>query len=43
MGSPYEFGWLTILNVTSIQKPTETRYEIPAALWRLGFTSFFTR
>ena len=29
MGSPNKFGWLTKENVTSPQKATETRFEIP--------------
>ena len=36
MGSPSEFGWLAITNVTSPWQATESRYEIPAALWRLA-------
>ena len=43
MGSPNEFGWLATVNVTSRWKATKSCYEIPAALWRLAFTSFFTR
>ena len=39
MGSPNEFGWLFTANVTSHWQATESRCEIPAALWRLGFSS----
>ena len=27
----------------SLQKATKTRYEIPAALWRLAFSSLFAQ
>ena len=43
MGYGNKFGWLATANVTFLQKATETPNEIPAALWRLDFTSLFAR
>ena len=44
MGSPNKFGWLTKENVTSPQKATETRFEIPLNAKRFSLlTSLFTR
>ena len=42
-GSRFKFRWLFDVDVTSIQKATQTRSEIPAALGRLGFTSPLVR
>ena len=43
MGSPNEFGWLTVTNVTSHWQATKISNEIPAALLRLGFSSLFAQ
>ena len=42
-GSRFKFRWLFDVDVTSIQKATQIRSEIPAALERLGFTSLLVR
>ena len=38
-GSRLKSRWLSTINVTFSRQATKTRYEIPAALWRLGFAS----
>jgi hypothetical protein len=43
MGSPNEFGWLSVANVTSHQKATEIPNEIPLRLRARDFSSLFAR
>ena len=42
-GSLNEFWWLSTANVTSNRQATEILNEIPAALWRLAFSSLFAQ
>ena len=42
-GSRLKSRWLAIGMLHSLQKATKTRYEIPAALWRLAFSSLFAQ
>ena len=43
MGSRNKFGWLSIANVTSHQKATETSNEIPLRLVARAFSSLFAQ
>ena len=43
MGSRNKFGWLSIANVTSHQKVTETSNEIPLRLVARAFSSLFAQ
>ena len=42
-GSRNEFWWLSAVDVTFLWQATEILNEIPAALWRLAFSSLFAQ